>query len=78
MQFVTITSQGQVSIPAELRRRLNLDKTRKAIISADNDRIIIEPIKDILKLRGVFKTKKRIPFRVIRRAFEEAMGSGVV
>lgn len=73
---VTITSQGQMSIPVDLRRAFGLDKTRKAIVYADGDKIVVEPVKDILELRGVVKTKKKIPFRTIRNAFEEALAKG--
>ncbi len=75
--FVTITSQGQMSIPAALRRQFGLEKTRKAIVRADSGKIIVEPIADILSLRGVFKTKKKIPFSISRKAFEEALARGV-
>ncbi|MBI4991303.1 AbrB/MazE/SpoVT family DNA-binding domain-containing protein [Candidatus Gottesmanbacteria bacterium] len=74
----TITSQGQITIPAEIRRKFELDKVKKAQISSDDDKIIIKPEKDIMDLYGVFKTKKRIPFRKARKAFEEAMARGEV
>ena len=34
--------------------------------------------KDILSFEGIFKTKKKIPFKKIRKAFEEALGRGEV
>ena len=70
MYTVTITSQGQISIPAKLRRKLGLDKVRKAIVSEEKSKIVIEPMKDILELRGSFKTSKKFSPRVIRKAFE--------
>ncbi len=75
---VTITSQGQITIPAKLRRELDLDKTKRLILKVEDKRIIAEPEPDFLSLRGVFKTKKKIPFRKARRAFEEALGRGEV
>lgn len=71
IQYVTITSQGQISIPAALRRQFQFDKNRKAIIEVQSDGILIKPVKDILDLYGVFKTNKRIPFRKVRKAFGE-------
>lgn len=68
---VTITSQGQITIPAKLRRELDLDKTKRLILKVEDQKIIAEKEPDILALRGVFKTKKRIPFRVARKAFGE-------
>mgnify|MGYP001603316230 CR=1 FL=1 len=74
--FVTITSQGQMSIPVDIRRALGLDKSRKAIVRADGDKIVVEPVPDILSLRGIVKTKKKIPFWKTRKAFEEALSHG--
>ena len=71
MHYVNVTSQGQITIPAKLRRKFAFDKTRKAAIRDSDNGIIIEPVKDILELEGVFKTNKRIPFRKIREAFGE-------
>ena len=59
MQIVTITSQGQISIPAKIRRQLGLNKNSKAIVSTDGEKIIVEPTKDLLDLAGSLKTNKK-------------------
>ncbi len=56
---VSITSQGQLSIPAKLRRELGLEKSKKAIVSEENGKLIVEPIKDLLDLGGSIKTNKK-------------------
>lgn len=57
---VSITSQGQISIPALLRRRLGLEKGGRAIVSEDNNgRMILEPVTDLLELKGSLKSDKR-------------------
>lgn len=56
---VSITSQGQISIPAKLRGRLGLDKKQKAIVSEENGRLVIEPVADILNLKGSLRTNKK-------------------
>ena len=56
---VSITSQGQINIPAKIRRQLNLDKTKQAILSVEAGKVIIEPIKDLLELGGSLKTTKK-------------------
>ncbi|MDO8570383.1 MAG: AbrB/MazE/SpoVT family DNA-binding domain-containing protein [Candidatus Daviesbacteria bacterium] len=71
MYTVSITSQGQISIPVKLRRLLGLDKYNKAIISENAGKLIVEPVGDILSLGGTFKTKKRLPFRKIHEGFEQ-------
>ncbi|OGK37771.1 hypothetical protein A3F03_01645 [Candidatus Roizmanbacteria bacterium RIFCSPHIGHO2_12_FULL_41_11] len=56
---VSITSQGQLSIPVSIRRILDLDKTKKALLSLEKGRVIIEPVKDLLELGGSLKTTKK-------------------
>lgn len=56
---VTITSQGQISIPAKIRRELGFTKNNKAIVSVEKGRVTIEPIKDLLELGGSLKTNKK-------------------
>jgi len=56
---VSITSQGQISIPAPLRRKLGLEKHKKALVSEKNGELTIKPVKDLLELRGSLKTDKK-------------------
>ncbi len=69
MYISTVTRQGQISIPAKLRRELNIDQ-KKVMITKEQGRIIIEPVEDLLDLAGSFKTEKKIPFKKIRESFE--------
>jgi len=56
---VSITSQGQISIPAQIRRELGLSKNSKAIVSVKEGEISVRPVKDFLELRGSLKTDKK-------------------
>lgn len=56
---VSITSQGQISIPAKIRRELGLSKNSKAIVSVRSGEIFVRPVKDFLELRGSLKTDKK-------------------
>jgi len=49
---VSITSQGQISIPIQLRRKLGLEKNRTALVTEQNGKLLIEPVKDLLELGG--------------------------
>ncbi len=55
MHFVKITSQGQISIPAQVRRILGFDKTSKAVIEVKDDSIVISPVSDFVDLAGSLK-----------------------
>lgn len=74
----TVTSQGQITIPVKIRRQLKLDKVKKVLLQVEGNKLIVEPEPDILALRGIFKTQKKIPFKVARKAFEKALGRGEV
>ena len=56
-QIVSITSQGQITIPARIRKLLGLNKYPKATVRAENKKIIIEPIPNILTMGGLLKKK---------------------
>lgn len=56
-QIVSITSQGQITIPASMRRLLALNQYKKALVKTEKKRIVVEPISDILSLAGVLKDK---------------------
>jgi AbrB family looped-hinge helix DNA binding protein len=57
--IVSITSQGQISIPAKIRRELGLTKKKRAFVSVEKGKVVIEPVRDILELAGSIKTNKR-------------------
>lgn len=59
MYTVSITSQGQISLPAKIRRELGLHKNGKAIVAVEKGKITIEPIVDLLELGGSLKTNKK-------------------
>lgn len=69
--MVSITSQGQISIPAPIRRKLGLDKSKKAVITEKDGKLLIEPVKDLLDLKGSLKTNITASSKEIREAFEE-------
>lgn len=56
---VSITSQGQISIPAKFRKKLGLKKYTKAFVTEQDGKLIVEPVKDFLELAGSLKTNKK-------------------
>jgi AbrB family looped-hinge helix DNA binding protein len=57
---VSITSQGQISIPAAIRTKLGLNKYKKALIIEDGSGgVNVKPIRDFMELKGSLKTNKR-------------------
>jgi AbrB family looped-hinge helix DNA binding protein len=77
-QLVTITQQGQISIPAQLRQALGLNKYRKALVSRDKNRIVIEPVSDLLSLGGSLQHRvlKNKTSKQIRQLEQQATQDG--
>jgi len=76
-QVVTITSQGQITIPAKMRRKGGFGD--KAIIEEKGDGFILKPVKDFRDLAGAYKHKalKGLSFDEIREREKSAMGEAI-
>lgn len=55
----TITQKGQVTIPLDIRRFLNLTPRGMVIFALEDDKIYLKPYSDLLSLEGSLKTKKK-------------------
>lgn len=75
-QIVSITNQGQISIPVSMRRLMALDRYHKALVKLEGKKIVIEPIVDFLSLGGSLqqKAKKTKKIDEIIKAEEEIIG----
>lgn len=80
MYTVTITSQGQITIPAKVRRQLNLDKSKKATVRVEDNKAIIEPVVDIMSLAGSLHkyAKKNMSIGKIIAMEKEAVAEAAV
>ena len=58
-QIVTITDQGQITIPASMRRAISLDLYNKAMVKIEDKMITVEPIVDLLSLGGMLINKSK-------------------
>ena len=75
---VSITSQGQISIPVKIRRQLGLEKAKKALVSVQEGKVVVEPVKDFLELGGSLKTNIKVSPRKVRQAFEQYLAEEAV
>lgn len=68
----TISSKGQIVIPAKLRKKLKLKAHQKIVFEIKNnsDEITLKAPQDILDLAGTFKPKKIVPATELRDIFE--------
>lgn len=55
----TITSQGQITLPAKLRKQLGIEKNTQVTIHIEDNKMVIEQTPDFLSLYGAFHDKAR-------------------
>lgn len=53
------TSQGQINLPAKIRKQLGFTRSGKATVSIQDGKVIVEPVKDLLELAGSLQSTKR-------------------
>lgn len=56
-QIVSITNQGQITIPAAFRKVMGLNQYRKASVRTENNKIVVEPIPDLMSLAGSLQNR---------------------
>lgn len=68
--IVSITQQGQVTIPKAIREHLKIGKNAKAIVVEKNNEILIKPVEDFFSLEGSIKPRSRPEdFKKMRKMF---------
>ncbi|HOZ03014.1 MAG TPA: AbrB/MazE/SpoVT family DNA-binding domain-containing protein [Candidatus Woesebacteria bacterium] len=61
MYYTTsVTSKGQTTIPADIRKYLQVETGSRVVFSLRDDMVVIEPEKSFVNLRGIIKSKKKI------------------
>lgn len=75
IQIVSITDQGQITIPKIFRDIANIGIRGKAIISPKGDALIVKPISNFFSLKGAVKPKNRPEnFKEMRKMFIGHLG----
>jgi len=73
-QVVSITRQGQITLPTAIRRLFGLDKFKKVLVRAQTNQIIVEPMTDFSKMAGILKSKKmKKPIQEVIKLEEKAI-----
>ncbi len=78
MPIAILTSKGQMTIPKEIRKALNLKPEQKVTIVIEDDHAVIKPLRgDILDIGGTVKVPARArpsDFRRIREEVKKNIG----
>ena len=71
--IVSITSQGQITVPVDMRRYLKMRKREKIKATLVDEKIVLERMVDIEDLAGIFATDAiRVTKGMTRREIELA------
>jgi AbrB family looped-hinge helix DNA binding protein len=62
MQVVTASSRGQIVIPKEIRKRLNIVAGKRLAVKAEGDRVLLTPLPDdpVEAFCGIFQEKSSL------------------
>jgi len=66
--IVSITSQGQLTIPVSIRQSFGIKGSVKAIIRKEENLIIVEPKKDFWSLEGALASEVKLSDEELREA----------
>ena len=69
-KIVSITSQGQLTIPKKLLQDFKIYGATKAVIRKLGDAIMVKPTQDFWSLSGSLKSKVSLSDQELRRARE--------
>lgn len=81
MPISVLTSKGQMTIPKEVRKALNLHPLEKVIIVVEGNRAILQPLKgNLLDIGGSVKMTERekpIDFKKVREEVKKRVAKKV-
>jgi AbrB family looped-hinge helix DNA binding protein len=82
MPVAVLTSKGQMTIPKEVRKALNLKPSEKVIIVVEGDQAVIKPLRgNILDIGGSVRLsdkEKPIAFHKVREEVKKRISKKIV
>ena len=82
MPIALLTSKGQITVPKEVRKALNLKPSEKVIVVVEGDQAVIKPLKgNILDIGGSVKipdNEKPVDFRKVREKVRKKVAEKTV
>ena len=81
MPVAVLTSKGQMTIPKEVRKALNLRPSERVIVVVEGNQAILKPLRgNLLDLGGSVKIPKKekpIEFRKVREELKRKMAKKI-
>ena len=70
-----ITSKGQITLPKEVRKLLNVQEGNVVVFEKENDKIVIKPARTLRDFKGLLKSiNTEENFDEIRKKSQEVCG----
>ena len=74
-----ITSKGQITLPKEVRKLLNVQEGNVIVFERENDKMVIKSAKTLRDFKGLLKdTKKEETFEEIRNIVKTSVVKRVI
>lgn len=73
-----VTTKGQVTIPKQIRKQLNIQPHDKIDFVLEKDRVVLVPVKTLKDLRGAVKALKKRPPMSEREHAKAALAKRVI
>lgn len=73
-----ITTKGQITLPKELRKLLNVQAGNVVVFEKEHDKVVIKAAKTLKEFKGCLKNKRKVAdFSEIREKAKEQTGKKV-
>jgi antitoxin PrlF len=72
-----ITSKGQITLPKEVRKALNVYAGNVVIFEKEDDKVVIKPARTLKEFKGFLKGKGKADFDEMRKKAKEYIGKKV-
>lgn len=72
-----ITSKGQITLPKEVRKALNVNAGNAVIFEKDDDKVVIKAARTLREFKGFLKGKGKADFDEMRKKAKEYVGKKV-
>lgn len=75
MAIVRVSDKGQITLPAQARRKLGIEKRSRVEVEVRDKEMVIRPVRSILDVAGIFREAakcKSTDWHTIRNQAEQA------
>lgn len=70
-EIVTVSTKGQIAIPADIRDELRLERGKRMVVTVKNGVVVMKPLKNLSELKGVLSEVDKDLNKVIRELRRE-------